>query len=158
MTEDGMDLLLGGAPAAKFPNVGDKLQGRVLSQKKQQSKDMATGELKVWDDGSAMYEIVFTIQTDQRDPELEDDDGTRRLFARGQMLKAIGDALRKARWSSSLVGGTLGVKYARDGEATRRGFSAPKIYAALFEPPAAADEFDAMAGAHDDGDDMEAPF
>lgn len=157
MTEDGMDLLLGGAPAAKFPEVGTVMKGKVLAQKKQQSKDMASGELKTWDDGSPMYEIVFTLATDERDPAVEDDDGTRRLFARGQMLKAIGDALRKARWSSSLVGGKLAVKYARDGEATRRGFSPPKVYAAMYEPPAAADEFDAMAG--DDGyDDDQAPF
>lgn len=146
MTEDGMDLLLGGAPAAKFPEVGTVLKGKVLGQKKQQSKDMATGDLKTWDDGSPMYEIVFTIQTDDRDPSIEDDDGVRRLFARGQMLKAIGAALREAKWSQSLVGGKLGVKYARDGEATRRGFSPPKVYAAKFEPPAAADEFDAMSG------------
>jgi len=156
MSEDGMDLLLGGAPAAKFPEVGTVIKGKVLSQKKQQSKDLGTGELKTWDDGSPMYEIVFTLATEARDPAVEDDDGTRRLFARGQMLKAIGDALRKARWSSALVGGTLGVKYARDGEATRRGFNAPKVYVAMFEPPAAADEFDAMAGVEHYDD--EAPF
>jgi hypothetical protein len=146
MTEDGMDLLLGGAPAAKFPEVGTVVKGKVLAQKKQQSKDMASGELKTWDDGSPMFEIVFTLATDDRDPSLEDDDGTRRVFARGQMLKAIGDALRKAHWSAPLVGGHLAVKYAKDGEASRRGFSAPKLYQAIYEPPAAADEFDAIAG------------
>lgn len=154
MTDDGMDLLLGGAPAVKFPEIGSKVTGKVIAQKKQQSKDMATGELKVWDDGSPMYEIVFTLKTDERDPSVDDDDGTRRLFARGQMLKAIGDALRKARWSAALVGGTLGVKYAADGEAKRRGFSAPKVYVAMFEPPETADEFDAMSG----DDFSEEPF
>lgn len=156
MADDGMDLLLGGAPAAKFPEVGTVLKGKVLAQKKQQSKDMASGELKTWDDGSPIFELVFTLATENRDDSIEDDDGTRRLFARGQMLKAIGDALRKAHWSAPLVGGVLAVKYTRDGEAQRRGFSAPKIYAAIFEPPAAADEFDAMAG--EAYDDEEAPF
>jgi hypothetical protein len=156
MTEDGMDLLLGGAPAAKFPEVGTVVRGKVLAQKKQQSKDMASGELKTWDDGSPIYEIVFTLATDDCDASLEDDDGTRRVFARGQMLKAIGDALRKAHWSAPLVGGHLAVKYAKDGEASRRGFSAPKLYQAIYEPPAAADEFDAMASDPDGYD--EPPF
>lgn len=146
MSDSGMDLLLGGAPAAKFPNIGDKVVGKVISQKKQQSKDMATGKLKFWDDGDPIYEIVFVLQTDERDPSIDDDDGRRRLFARGQMLKAIGQALSKAGWTKELVGGTLGMKYAADGEASARGFSPPKIYAAMFEPPDPADTFDELAG------------
>lgn len=152
MSDEGMDLLLGGAPAVKFPTVGTKVVGKVLDQKKQQSKDMATGDLKTWDDGSPIYEIVFTLQTDERDPNIEDDDGTRRLFARGQMLKAIGIALRKVQWKKPLVGGTLGVKYDHDGEAKTRGFSPPKVYVAKFDPPEAADEFDEMAGPDDEAE------
>jgi head-tail adaptor len=145
-----MDLLLGGAPAAKFPTIGTKVVGKVLSQRKQQSKDMATGELKTWEDGAPIWEIVFTLQTDERDPDIEDDDGTRRIFARGQMLKAIGAALRQANWKRELVGGTLGVKYTSDGEARTRGFSPPKIYSAVFEPPDPADALDEMAGPADE--------
>jgi hypothetical protein len=148
-----MDLLLGGAPAAKFPTVGTKIVGKVLAQKKQQSRDMATGDFKTWDNGDPMYEIVFTIATEERDSSLEDDDGTRRLFARGQMLNAIGQALRKVQWKNTLVGGTLGVKYDHDGEAKTRGFSPPKVYVAMFDPPDAADEFEAAAGPADELDE-----
>jgi hypothetical protein len=158
MTDNGMDLLLGGAPAVKFPNIGDKVVGKVISQKKQQSKDMASGELKVWEDGSPIFEIVFVLATDERDDSVDDDDGTRRLFARGQMLKAIGQALRKANWKNELVGGTLGVKYAQDGEARTRGFSPPKIYSAMFEPPDPADALDEMAGPSEDDQYDESPF
>src|SRR4051812_36411676 len=122
MSDDGMDLLLGGAPAAKFPNKGDVVRGKVLGQKKQASRDIATGEAKTFSNGDPMYEIVFTLQTDVRDPEVEDDDGTRRVFARGQMLNAVGKALREARWSRNLIGGTLAIKYHHDGEASARGF------------------------------------
>lgn len=146
MSDDGMDLLLGGAPAAKFPEVGTVVKGTVLAQKKRQARDMTTGDPKVWDDGSPVEEVVFTIATEDRDPEIEDDDGTRRLFAGGQMLKAIGAALRKAGWSKPLVGGQLAVKYKEDGVPPRRGFHPPKVYVALFEAPAVADEFDQMAG------------
>lgn len=144
MQDDGMDLLLGGAPAAKFPTLGTVVKGKVVGQKKQQSKDMATGELKTWDDGTPVWEIVFTLATDDRDPNIDDDDGTRRLFARGQMLKAIGQAIRKEGWSKSLVGGELAVKYDHDGQASKRGFSAPKVYAARFTAPDLADVFDEM--------------
>lgn len=157
MSEDGMDLLLGGSPAAKFPTVGTVIKGKVLGQKKQQSKDMATGELKVWDDGTPVWEIVFTLQTDDRDPDIEDDDGSRRLFARGQMLKAIGQAIREAKWSRSLVGGVLAVKYDHDGQASKRGFSAPKVYKARFEAPDLADVFDDL-GAEPVYDSGEEPF
>lgn len=158
MTDDGMDLLLGGAPAAKFPEVGTVVKGKVLAQKKRQARDMATGELKVWDDGQPIEEIVFTLATEDRDPAIEDDDGTRRLFAGGQMLKAIGAALRKAQWSKPLVGGMLAVKYKEDGVPSRRGFSPPKLYVALFEAPSAADEFDAMAGDSPEPEYDDSPF
>lgn len=145
MSDSGMDILLGGAPAAKFPTIGTKVVGKVLSQQKQQSKDMDSGKLKFWDDGNPVWEIVFTLQTDERDPSIEDDDGTRRVFARGQMLKAIGQALRKAGWSRELIGGTLGIKYSGDGTPSVRGFSPPKQFQAMFTAPDPADEFDAMA-------------
>lgn len=157
MSDDGMDLLLGGAPAAKFPEIGSKVQGKVLGQKKQQCRDFDDNSLKFWDDGSPMYEIVFTLETDERDPEIEDDDGTRRLFARGQMLKAIGAALRSAHWSAPLAGGVLRVKYAKDGERSGRR-NPPKLYQVIFEPPAAADEFDAMGGTEADDDYSSEPF
>jgi hypothetical protein len=156
MTEDGMDLLLGGAPAAKFPEVGTVVKGKVLGQKKRQARDI-DGELKVWEDGSAVEEVVFTLQTDDRDPALEDDDGARRIFAGGQMLKAIGAAIRKAGWSKPLVGGQLAVKYKEDGVPPRKGYHAPKIYVALYEPPSVADEFDAIAE-EPAYDAMEEPF
>lgn len=146
MTDDGMDILLGGAPAAKFPTVGTVVRGRVLDQQKRQSVDMDTGEPEVWSDGSPRWEIVFTLATDLRDTDDPDDDGTRRLFARGQMLKAIGIALRKAHWSKPLRGGELAVKYDSDGVPSRKGFNPPKIYVARFTPPDPADEFEQMAG------------
>ncbi len=159
MSDDGMDLLLGGSPAAKFPEVGTIVKGKVLGQKKRQARDI-DGNLKVWDtDGSPIEEIVFTLQTEDRDPTLEDDDGARRLFAGGQMLKAIGMAVRKAHWSKPLVGGVLAVKYKEDGVSKRSGYSPPKVYVAMFEPPSAADEFDAMAGGESESyDDGSEPF
>ena len=144
--EDGMDILLGGAPAAKFPTIGTIIKGKVLAQQKRQSTDMDTGDPQVWSNGDPVWELVFTLQTADRDVDNPDDDGTRRLFARGQMLKAIGIALRKAHWSKPLKGGELAVQYQSDGPQTRRGFNPPKIYVARFTPPDEADEMEALAG------------
>lgn len=157
MANDVVDFLLGAAGApAKFPEVGTVVKGKVLHHEKRQSKDM-DGNLKTWDDGNPVWEVVVTLQTEDRDPSIDDDDGVRRVFVRGQMLKAVRDALTKAQWRESLEGGTLGVKYVGDGEAARKGFSPPKIYRAVFEPPAPADDFDEGApedlSAYDD-----APF
>lgn len=142
MTDDALDFLIGqaGAPA-KFAEIGAVVSGKVVRYEKRQSRDM-DGNLKVWDDGEPVWEIVITLETDDRDPDVEDDDGVRRLFVRGQMLKAVRDALMKVRWRKSLVGGRLAVKYVEDGEQRRKGFAAPKLYAARFEPPAPVDDFD----------------
>lgn len=143
--DDALDFILGAAGApAKFAEVGTTVVGRVLRYEKRQSRDM-DGNLKEWDDGSPQWEIVITLQTDERDGSIEDDDGLRRLFVRGQMIKAIRDALVKASWRKDLVGGRLGVKYTGNGTPTRRGFSPPKLYTAKFEPPAPADDFEQMA-------------
>lgn len=146
MTDEVVEFLLGAAGApAKFNVVGTVVQGRVLHHEKRQSRDM-DGNLKTWDDGNPVWEVVVTLQTETRDPEIEDDDGVRRVFVRGQMLKAVRDALVKCGWRQSLLGGTLGVKYTGDGIASRNGFSPPKQYAAKFEPPAPVDDFDEGTG------------
>jgi hypothetical protein len=157
VSNDALDFLMGqsGAPA-KFADVGDKVVGTVLAYEKRQSKDMK-GNLKFWDDGSPIYEAVITLQTDARDPEVEDDDGIRRVFARGKMLYAIRDALKAARYRGDIKGGKLGVAFTGLGEA-QRGFQAPKLFSAKFEPPAPVDEFDEMSVGQPDYDDGEEPF
>lgn len=141
MADDVVDFLLGAAGApAKFPEVGTVVRGKVLHHEKRQARDM-DNNLKFWEDGNPIFEVVVTLQTEDRDPTLEDDDGIRRLFVRGQMLKAVRDALVKASWRDSLVGGDLAVKYKGDGVPSRNGFSPPKLYVAQFEAPAVADDF-----------------
>lgn len=142
MSDEVIDFLLGAAGApAKFPAVGTIVRGRVLSHEKRQSRDM-DGNPKTWDDGNPVWEVIVTLQTEDRDASIEDDDGVRRLFVRGQMLKAVRDSLVKASWRSSLIGGELAVQYTGDGIPARNGFSAPKQYRAQFTPPAPVDEFD----------------
>lgn len=158
MSDDVVEFLLGAAGApAKFNTVGTVVRGKVLHHEKRQSRDM-DNNLKTWDDGNPIWEVVVTLQTDDRDPSLDDDDGVRRLFVRGQMLKAVRDALVKAQWRESLVGGTLAVRYEGDGIPSRNGFSPPKQYRAQFEAPTPADDFDDGAGEPNLNDYTDAPF
>lgn len=130
----------GGAPSAKFPTPGTIVGGRITEKPTvEQQRDIKTGEKKFWNDGNLMMQLVVTVQTDERDPQVEEDDGRRRLFVKGQLKNAIADAVRTAGARGLEVGGTLTVTYTHDGLATQRGFNPPKQYAATYVAAAATE-------------------
>lgn len=134
-------LLQNGIPAAKFPTIGTVVKGTVLKADVEQQRDFDSGEPKTYDDGNPMMQIVITLATDERDPDIDGDDGTRRLFVKGQMLAALRAALRSAQ-AKLEPGGQIAVQYASDGEAKKRGFNPPKQYAVQYKAgtnPAVAD-------------------
>lgn len=124
-----------GAPSAKFPTPGTVVKGTVVSAEMAQQTDM-DGSPKVWNDGKPRMQIVVTLLTEERDASIDDDDGTRRVFAKGGMLTALREALRNAGTKNIEVGGTLAIKYTEDGEPTQRGFNPPKKYQAQYRLPA----------------------
>jgi hypothetical protein len=128
----------GGAPSAKFPTVGTTIKGTIETAVVSQQQDFTTGEPKVWKDGNPAMQIVVTLATDERDAEIENDDGTRRLFVKGQMLSALKDALKTAGVKTLEVGGTLAVQYKSDGERSDPKFNPPKVYVAQYKAPEAA--------------------
>ena len=132
MLDSANDLLLGsGGKTAKFPNIGDKVVGTVLGAETSQQTDI-DGNLKTWDDGKPMMQIVVQLQTDDR--EDDEDDGIRKLYVKGNMLKAMQEVVRPHKGLA--VGGKLAVAYVGDGEQKRKGYSAPKLFKAQYEPPA----------------------
>jgi hypothetical protein len=131
-------LAAGGAPAAKFPSIGTTIKGIVESSVVSQQTDISTGKPKCWDDGNPRMQIVITLATDERDVAIDNDDGHRRLFVKGQMLTALKDALRTAGVTAPEVGATLAVQYREDGEQKTAGFSAPKLYGAQYKSAAAS--------------------
>jgi hypothetical protein len=127
----------GGAPTAKFPTPGASVGGRITEKPTvEQQRDISTGDKKFWSDGNPMMQLVVTVQTTERDPQIEEDDGRRRLFVKGQMKNAIADAVRGAGCRGLEVGGTLTVTYSHDGTASQRGFNPPKQYTAQYIPAA----------------------
>ncbi|MEE1818004.1 hypothetical protein PUR59_23655 [Streptomyces sp. SP18ES09] len=129
----------GGAPTAKFPAPGTVVSGRITEKPTvEQQRDIQSGEQKFWPDGNPMMQLVVTIQTEERDPTIDEDDGRRRLFVKGVMKNAVADAVRMAGARGLEVGGTLAVTYTHDGQAKQRGFSPPKQYTATYTAAAQA--------------------
>ena len=137
MSTEALDDLLstGGSPVVKFPNLGDKVVGVVTKVERTQQTDFDTGKPAFWDDGNPKMQFVFHLATDLRDPEVEDDDGSRRLCARAQMEKAIKEAIRvSGAGKDQIVGGKLAVQYAEDGTPKNPRHNPPKVYRAQFVP------------------------
>ena len=125
-----------GVPSAKFPTIGTTVKGRIEHLEVQQQRDFTTGEPKTYDDGKPAMQLVVTLATDERDPEVADDDGMRRVFAKGQLLAAIRSAVRQAN-AQLAVGGTLAVQYTADKPSEKRGMNPAKVYQAQYKPGAA---------------------
>ncbi|WP_394425512.1 hypothetical protein [Streptomyces sp. SGAir0957] len=131
-------LMGGGVPSAKFPTLGTTVSGRITERPSvEQQRDFTTGELKFWDDGKPQMQLVVTLATNERDPENPEDDGTRRLYVKGQMKNAVASAVRSAGARGLEVGGTLTVTYSRDGQKSNPRFNAPKNFDAQYVAAAA---------------------
>jgi hypothetical protein len=129
-------LLSTGIRSASFQNVGDSVVGFIVHQPEvQQQRDFETGEPKFWSDGNPMMQLRVVLQTEVRDPEDPEDSGERALYVRGNMQRAVAQAVRQAGAKGLEVGGKLLIKYSGDGKATRRGLNAPKLYEARYRQP-----------------------
>ncbi|ARQ95507.1 hypothetical protein I5G81_gp68 [Mycobacterium phage Shandong1] len=138
MSNDSYGFLGGGGPAsAKFKTYGDTVGGVITVEPEQrQQTDLNTNEPLTWKDGSPRMQLVVTVQTDLNDPEIEDDDGLRRLFVKGEMRKAVQKAVIAAGAKGLDVGGELHVTYVGDGE-KKGNLTPPKLYTAKYTKPAA---------------------
>jgi hypothetical protein len=145
-TTDVNDFLLGGGvPSAKFPEVGTVVKGTVVKAETSQQTDFTTGEPKTYSDGNPMLQVVVTLQTDERDPEVDNDDGLRKVYVKGQMRKAVGDAVR-ASGSKLEPGGILAVQFVSEEEPEKRGLNPKKVYRAQYQPAQAAQVDEALTG------------
>jgi len=138
-------LLAGGVTSAKFETIGTTVSGTICRKPEvQQQREIDSGKPKFWDDGKPRQQIVIHLQTTIRDDQLDDDDGIRAVYVRGNMLRAVREAVRKA-GDVLQVGGTLAVTYAGDGERKAAGFNPPKLYSATYTPTGDAAVADVLA-------------
>lgn len=140
-----MDFLMSsGAPTAKFPVIGTVVRGVVTAMDKQQQTDI-DGNLLTWENGQPRWQVVITLDTDERDPAIENDTGERRVYAKWKLIEAVRKAVRESGWDGpSLDGGTLAIKFVAEEPPARRGLSPTKLYAAKYTPPPAASTADLM--------------
>lgn len=139
MTDPNAFLMGGGAASAKFPVIGTTVTGTIIREPEvMQQSDFTTGELKFWNDGRPMQQLQVVLSTSERDPADPNDDGERALYVKANMQKAVRDAIRAAGAPGIAVGGVLSVTYIGDGEITKRGMSAPKLFNAAYTPPTTA--------------------
>lgn len=140
-----------GARTAKFDEVGRTYKGEILAADVRQSTEFGSDKPEFWPDGKPKMEVVITLQTEEA--EGDDDDGMRRVYAQGRMLRAISTAAK----GKLEIGGKLAIKYTGDGEA-KKGMNAPKLYKAWYEaPPPESVSLGSIDNGTDDEDD-DAPF
>lgn len=131
-------LMGGGGPKSaftKFDRPGTTKGGVILEWDYSQQRDMKTNEPKFWNDGNKMMQLIITVQGVEIDPAIENDDGKRRLFAKGEMTKAIRAALKNESADFIAKGGTLWVRYEGDGPSAGPGLDGAKLYAASYVLP-----------------------
>ena len=66
-----------GGKSAAFPDVGAAVTGIVVASERREQTEFGTGEVKRFDDGNPMMQVVITLQTEERS---DDDDGIRLLY------------------------------------------------------------------------------
>lgn len=140
MTADQFLMGGGGAPSAFTGDdpIGTTRGGVIVEPPSMiQQTDFDSGDPLFWDDGSKRMQMVVTVQTDQRDPSRDDDDGHRRFYVKGGNLQqVIRDAVKKAGAPGLEVGGTLMVTRVGQGEPKRKGGKAPWLHTAVYTPAA----------------------
>ena len=95
------DLLAGNSAKAYFganSQPGDSVTGVIEKIEATQVNDFQTKQPAFWNDGRPKEQIHVIIQTQLRDPSVDDDDGRRSLWIKGWgiQLKAFRDACRQA--------------------------------------------------------------
>ena len=139
MTNPADTFFGGGSKSAKFDQVGQSVGGPIthIGEPRQQT-DFKTGDPLTWRDGSPRMQLPVTVQTTLRDPSDPTDDGKRTFYVKGEMRKAIEQALRAA-GTGMQVGGVLTVTFS--GEQPTDGGFPKKLYTATYQPPAAGGGF-----------------
>lgn len=132
------DLLAGNSAKAYFganSQPGDSVTGVIEKIETTQVNDFQTKQPAFWNDGRPKEQIHVIIQTQLRDPSVEEDDGRRSLWVKGWgiQLKAFRDACRQAGVKIPKPGDTITDRFVGLGQ---RGDAPqpPKVFEFHIEP------------------------
>lgn len=150
-TQSVDDLLAGGKVHGAFNRhspIGATIEGTIVSSSPQQTRDYTTDAPETWDDGSPKMQIRIVLQTDQRDPAIEGDDGQRAVYVKawGDQLKALREALRAAGMKSLETGAHMRVALVGTKPSDNPKFSDQKIWEYQVRPAAQAQVDGLLAG------------
>lgn len=159
--------LSGGAPTQKFPREGFEWGGTIESWEMAQQTNMETGDLLFWNDGKPRLQLIMHMQGEPtgitwetnayKQVALPDDDGSRRLFVKGGLQKAVSKAMRDAKVKELEVGAHLKITRTRDLPPVKKGQNGAHTFSAIWTP-ASKNPHAASAMLAQDDDDDEAPF
>jgi hypothetical protein len=139
--------LEGGSKSWK-PDMGDEIEGTIVTIKRVQQTDFQTGEPLTWSDGGARMQTVIDLQTDDRNDD--DDDGRRSVWLKGgnnfeaqqgkgfSGERALAEAAKAAKVTEIDEGATLRIKCSGLAKPTTRGFQPAKLYVMELTPPKAS--------------------
>jgi hypothetical protein len=136
----------GGVPSAfgKDDPIGTTVSGVICDPAPtvKQQTDIQSGAGLTWDNGDPKMQLVVTIQTTQRDPNVSDDDGRRAVYVKGSKTQgsrslhdAVATAVRAAGAKGLAIGGTLTVQLVGTEPSKTRGFNDRKLWAASYVAP-----------------------
>ena len=127
------DLLAGNSAKAYFganSQPGDSVTGVIEKIETTQVNDFQTKQPAFWNDGRPKEQIHVIIQTQLRDPSVDDDDGRRSLWIKGWgiQLKAFREACRQAGVKIPKPGDTITERFVglgQRGDAPQQPMQAP---------------------------------
>lgn len=136
---------LGGGGKSWQHDVGDKIDGTIVSIKRVQQTDFTSGEPLTWSNGDPRMQTVVELQTDLRDSD--DDDGIRTLWLKGGKNYepqtgsgqsgevALAQAAKDAGAKSIEEGARLQFRCTGLAKPTTRGFQPARLYTAKYTAP-----------------------
>jgi hypothetical protein len=121
------DFLDGGTslPSVTFAEIGDKVRGQIITQD-ERDDTKPDGTLNTWPDGRAKKVFIFGLDTDG------DGQADQTLWVRGNLVKALRDAMKAAGCTSAL-GTHIEVTHHALGD-KRPGFAQAKLFTAKAKP------------------------
>ena len=122
----------GGGKYLKFPAIGTSHTGVITCVHPPENQQDFDTRQPI----EGKFQVRIELATDEREVSDPYDDGSRVLVTKGWLQGSIGDALRKAGAREPEIGGTLTVKYVRDGQPSRPGLNGPKQYEVVYVPSA----------------------
>lgn len=131
------ELLAGNSAKAYFganSQPGDSVTGVIEKIETTQVNDFQTKQPAYWNDGRPKEQIHVIIQTQLRDPSVDDDDGRRSLWVKGWgiQLKAFREACRQAGVKIPKPGDTITERFV--GLGPRGDAPQPKVFEFHIEP------------------------